>query len=75
MRNLALGLVLFGLIVAGLGYATGAIREKQRLDQLTAERDAAAEQNRLDFLKYERQQRAIPVGRPTTKPGPGQRDA
>lgn len=49
--------------------------ERARLERLAAERDARAEQNRLNFLEYERQQRAIPVYRPTAKPQPGQRDA
>lgn len=75
MRTIAQGIVLFGVILAGLAYATGAIREQQRLERLTAERDAAAERNRLNFIEFERQQRAIPVHRPATKPLPGQRDA
>lgn len=75
MRTIAQGIVLFGVILAGLAYATGAVREQQRLDRLAAERDANAEQNRVNYLEWERQQKAIPVYRPLTKPLPGQRDA
>ena len=75
MRTIARGLILFGVVLAALAYATSAVREQQRLDRLAAERDAAAEQNRVNYLEWERQQRAIPSGRPMGKSLPGQRDA
>ena len=75
MRTIARGILLFGVVLAALAYATSAIREQQRLDRLTAERDAAAEQNRLNFIEFERHKRAIPAPRPMGKPLPGQRDA
>jgi hypothetical protein len=61
--------------VLGIAWGANALTEHMRLERLAAERDIAAEQNRLNFLEFERQQRAIPVGRPMGKPLPGQRDA
>jgi hypothetical protein len=74
MRNMARRIVLLGASIAALTYAGLAVREQARLDRLAAERDAAAEQNRLNYLEWERQQRAIPASRPMGKPLPGQRD-
>lgn len=67
---MAIGLAAI-LAAAGASYVT----EHQRLERLAAERDANAEQNRLNFIEFERQQRAIPAPRPMGKPLPGQRDA
>lgn len=75
MRKIARSIVLYGLAVAALAYAGVTIREQARLDRVAAERDAAAELNRLNYLEWERQQRAIPVTRPMGKPLVGQRDA
>lgn len=75
MRKIARSIVLLGISAAALAYAGGAIRENARLERLAAERDARAEQNRLSFIEFERQQRAIPAARPMGKPLAGQRDA
>ena len=63
------------LALSGIVWGANALTERMRLERLAVERDVAAEQNRLNFIEFERQQRAIPTGRPDTKPLPGQRDA
>lgn len=69
-------IVAIGLTLAAAYFGAGYVRDQARLERLAAERDVAAEQNRLNYLEWERQQRAIPVSRPMMgKPLPGQRDA